>query len=279
MNRNIASHNPAIRQDMANLITRVPEPTMSGPSPFLLIAHHGPQTLPPNNDGLPFTRHPHRGFETVTFIRHGALMHEDSRTGSRVVHAGGVQWMTAGSGVTHNESAPLELRRDGGYLEVLQLWVNLPSRLKGVAPNYVGLEASDIPNVSMDAGRVSVHVVAGRFGDTEGAMQSLTDTTMLTIEFNAGGMVTLPATVGRSIFLYVVEGTISIGGQTIEQHTRIEFDQGGDEITLGATDNAYVIYGHAPLIDEPVAARGPFVITTYEEVVEAVRDFQDGLYN
>ena len=109
MERNIISQNAAIRQDMAQLITRVPQPTLSGPSPFLLIAHHGPQTLPPNNQGLPFSRHPHRGFETVTFVRRGSLVHEDSHSGEQIVHAGGVQWMTAGSGVVHNESVPREL--------------------------------------------------------------------------------------------------------------------------------------------------------------------------
>ncbi|MFC7518807.1 pirin-like C-terminal cupin domain-containing protein [Herbaspirillum sp. GCM10030257] len=125
---------------------------------------------------------------------------------------------------------------------------------------------------------MTVHVVAGQFGDTTGAMQSLTDATMQAIDLKAGGSVTLPAPAGRAVFLYVVEGTVDIGDEKVEQYTRVEFDQSGDEITLTATDTAHVIYGHAPLIEEPVTARGPFVMTTHEEVVQAARDFQAGRF-
>ncbi len=277
--RGIVRLNSALRRDMDDLITRVPEPTLSGPSPFLLIVQHGPQTLPPKNHGLPFAPHPHRGFETVTFIRHGALLHEDSRSGARVVHAGGVQWMTAGSGIVHNEAAPPELRRDGGQLELVQLWLNLPSRLKASPPRYVGLEASDIPSISTDSGRATVNVIAGRFGDTVGAIHSLTDATILTVDLKAGGSITLPAPVGRAVLLYVVEGAIATDGKSVEQFTRVEFDESGERVMIKALRDAHLVYGHAPVIEEPVAAQGPFVMTTQEELAQAARDYEAGRFN
>ena len=138
---------PAHRDDIGDLITRrpVPGPGLDQVDPFLFLNHHGPQTYPPNNAGLPFGPHPHRGFETVTFILDGELAHNDSGGGESIIKAGGIQWMTAGSGLIHAELSPADFKRDGGPMEILQLWVNLPSRLKMTRPAYVGLQAADIP--------------------------------------------------------------------------------------------------------------------------------------
>ena len=255
--RTIVNKGVARREDNHDLITRIPPVTMSGPTPFLLIVHHGPQVYPPNNHGLPFAPHPHRGFETITFVRTGALLHEDSRSSPRIVHGGGVQWMTAGSGIVHNESAPPAFRKDGGPLEVLQLWLNLPSALKDAPPHYV---------------------VAGRFEDTMAPIRSLTDATMLVVDLAPGGTVVLPAPEGRSLFLYVIEGDVIIGGERVEQYSRVMFGDMGDRVTVTSTDGGTIIYGHAPPINESVAARGPFVMTTATELVQAARDYQAGLF-
>src|SRR3569833_2338425 len=138
----IALH-PAQRDDIADLVTRrpVPGPELAQLDPFLFLNHHGPQTYGPDNRGLPFGPHPHRGFETVTFIVEGSLAHRDTGGHESVIDAGGVQWMTAGRGLVHAELSPESFKRTGGPLEILQLWVNLPSRLKMTAPVYTGLEA------------------------------------------------------------------------------------------------------------------------------------------
>jgi redox-sensitive bicupin YhaK (pirin superfamily) len=122
---------PTHRDDIADLVTRrpLPGPRISQADPFLFLNHHGPQVYPPHNGGLPFGPHPHRGFETVTFILAGELMHADSGGHQSVIGAGGVQWMTAGSGLVHAELSPDGFKRAGGPLEILQLWVNLPARL------------------------------------------------------------------------------------------------------------------------------------------------------
>ena len=140
--KTIKRRHPAVRDDIADLTTRRPVPgaSIEQVDPFLFLNHHGPQTYRPNNAGLPFGLHPHRGFETVTFILAGSLAHHDTGGHSSIIAAGGVQWMTAGSGLVHAEISPEEFKRVGGPLEILQLWVNLPPRLKMTAPRYIGLQ-------------------------------------------------------------------------------------------------------------------------------------------
>ena len=147
--RTIARLHAAYRDDIGDLSTRrpLPGPAIDQLDPFLFLNHHGPQTYRPGNRGLPFGPHPHRGFETVTFILEGQLSHLDSGGHESVIDAGGVQWMTAGSGLVHAELSPEAFKRSGGPLEILQLWVNLPSRLKMTKPHYVGLQAPDIPKI------------------------------------------------------------------------------------------------------------------------------------
>ena len=148
MERRIIAIHSATRDDIGDLVTRrpLPGPGLEQVDPFLFLNHHGPQTYPPNNRGLPFGPHPHRGFETVTFIIEGSLAHRDTGGHESVIEAGGVQWMTAGSGLVHAELSPDSFRRAGGPLDILQLWVNLPARLKMVAPAYRGLQADESRN-------------------------------------------------------------------------------------------------------------------------------------
>src|SRR5665213_1362020 len=145
--RAVERRHAARRDDIGDLITRrpVPAPGFERLGAFLFLNHHGPQHYGPHNDGLPFGPHPHRGFETVTFMLQGELAHRDSAGHDSVIHAGAVQWMTAGSGLIHEEISPLNFKRDGGPLEILQLWVNLPARLKMTPPRYIGLQREAIP--------------------------------------------------------------------------------------------------------------------------------------
>src|ERR1700755_2586884 len=140
----VVNLHPAYRDDIGDLMTRrpIPAPGLDHLGAFLFLNHHGPQTYAPGNDGLPFGPHPHRGFETVTFILDGKLAHRDSAGHESIINAGGVQWMTAGSGLVHSEVSPESFREAGGPLELLQLWVNLPARLKMTAPRYIGRQQS-----------------------------------------------------------------------------------------------------------------------------------------
>ena len=170
--RTVAEQHPAYRDDIADLTTRrpLPGPGVEQIDPFLFLNHHGPQVYGPGNAGLPFGPHPHRGFETVTFIVEGTLAHHDTGGHESVIEAGGVQWMTAGSGLIHAEISPPSFRKTGGPLEILQLWVNLPSRLKMTAPRYTGVQADQIPVVpiagSPIAGvRAKLNLISGSFED------------------------------------------------------------------------------------------------------------------
>ena len=275
----LRSHASA-RDDIGDLVTRRPLPGagIEQLDPFLFLNHHGPQVYPPHNRGLPFGPHPHRGFETVTFILQGELTHKDTGGHESVIHAGGVQWMTAGSGLVHAEVSSDAFKERGGPLEILQLWVNLPPQLKMSAPRYVGLQAADIPAVRARAGRVTVHLISGHWDGHEGAMKSLTGVFMSVVEMHAGARVTFPDLAGRSVFLYVVEGSIRIGGAEVLEHRLAELSPEGDSVQIEASADAKLLFGHADPIGAPVVSYGPFVMNTREEITQAVRDYQAGKF-
>src|SRR3954465_8862077 len=189
--RKIKAVHKAVYEPIADLITFRAMPTedfsMNQVDPFILLNHHGYQEYKPKNHGLPFGPHPHRGFETVTFILEGDLTHKDSSGASNVIKAGGVQWMTAGRGLVHAEISSEEFKAKGGPLEILQLWINLPAKYKMTEPKYVGLQANDIPVVNYDNGKVSAHILSGTWDGTKGPFEPLTDIHLSFIYFQEGG--------------------------------------------------------------------------------------------
>ncbi len=270
---------PAVRDDIGDLVTRRPVPgrAIDHVGAFLFLNHHGPQVYPPNNRGLPFGPHPHRGFETVTFILTGELAHRDSAGHESVIDEGGVQWMTAGSGLIHEEVSPERFKKTGGPLEILQLWVNLPSHLKMTKPRYIGLQRPDIPVVAVDD-KVKVHLISGYYGGRVGPVPSLTGVFMTTCEMKAGGRVAFGGLENRDVFLYAARGHVSVNGSPLQAWNLAELGS-GDSITIEATADALIVFGHAAPIDEPIVAHGPFVMNTVEEIHAAYRDYQSGKFN
>ena len=281
MTRTIARQHPSYRDDIADLVTRRPLPgqKVSQVDPFLFLNHHGPQTYRPGNNGLPFGPHPHRGFETVTFILDGSLAHHDTGGHESIIEAGGVQWMTAGSGLVHAELSPAQFKRDGGDMEILQLWVNLPATLKMTEPRYTGVQADGIPHVSVADGEGMLHLVSGEFGGQQGPVDSLTGVFMSWVELKEGASVTLPAPVARNIFFYMVSGTAEVAGTEIKEWYLAEFNGDGDAVTVTAKSDCRFLFGHADPIGEPVVAHGPFVMNTHQEINEAIRDYQAGKFD
>jgi len=279
-NRTVKAMHAAARDDIGDLVTRRPLPGPGLPQldPFLFLNHHGPQAYPPGNRGLPFGPHPHRGFETVTFILDGSLAHHDSGGHASIIAAGGVQWMTAGSGLVHAEVSPEAFMRSGGALEILQLWLNLPARLKMTPPTYTGLQRDDIPALPRDEGRVTVHLIAGDIEGEAGPFRSLTGVFMSSLDFAAGGRVELPAPAGRSVFLYVVRGDFRIAGAAAGAFRLVELNADGDAVEIEAATGGTILFGHADPIGEPVVAHGPFVMNTREEIQQAIRDYQAGRF-
>lgn len=278
--RSVLALHPAIRDDIADLVTRrpVPGPGIDRIGAFLFLNHHGPQVYPRDNAGLPFGPHPHRGFETVTFILDGELAHHDTAGHESIIEKGGVQWMTAGSGLVHSEVSPASFRRSGGGLELLQLWINLPARLKMSPPRYVGVQKDQIVAVPAPDDRVTVNLVSGSWHGLEGPIASLTSVFMATIDAKAGGRIEFDQLLGRDVFLYVVRGNVSVAGKIVPAFNLAELDK-GDKVKIEALSNSLIVFGHADPIDEPVISQGPFVMNTQAEIAQAFADYQAGKFN
>jgi hypothetical protein len=279
--RTVKLLHPALRDDIGDLTTRrpLPGPGLDQVDPFLFLNHHGPQVYPPNNRGLPFGPHPHRGFETVTFILDGELAHLDSGGHESVIRADGVQWMTAGRGLVHAEISPDSFKRQGGALEILQLWVNLPARLKMTTPAYTGLQRADIPAIAADAGRVQVDLISGEWDGQQGPIHSATGIAMTVLRFEAGGALSPAVPPAHNVFLYVVRGEVAVSGRQVPSGNLVTLNQDGDAVEMVAgTQGALVLFGHAMPFDEAVVAHGPFVMNTAQEIQQAVRDYQRGLF-
>ena len=278
--RTIQAIHPAVREDIGDLVTYRVLPTrhVEMIDPFLFLNHHGPQVYPAPNRGLPFGPHPHRGFETVTFIFDGDIAHRDSGGHESVIGPGGIQWMTAGRGLVHEEVSSEDFKRRGGPLEILQLWLNLPARLKMTDPAYVGLQADAIPVIEEDGGRVRIHLASGRWKEQEGPVKPLTDTAVMTITLAPGAQLPLRIAAGRSIFLYVVRGEVEVNGSRLAARQLPEFGSDGDELHIRTQQQALLLMCHAPPLREPVVAHGPFVMNTRDEIVEAIRDYQAGKF-
>ncbi len=280
--RSVHRLHPAMRDDIGDLITQRPLPgrLVDQIDPFLFLNHHGPQTYPPHNRGLPFGPHPHRGFETVTFILEGMLAHRDNAGHESVIHAGGVQWMTAGRGIVHAEVSPREFLERGGPIEILQLWVNLPSRLKMSEPAYTGLQRANIPALAVDEGKVLLNLIAGEWEGSTGPVRSLTGVFMSTLEMRAGGSIHFGGLEGRNVFLYVARGVVQVGNHAdlVSPMHLVELDETGDTVEIRASQDALVVFGHAEPIREPVVSHGPFVMTTREEIAQAIDDYQAGRF-
>jgi len=248
-----------------------PTATLSQVDPFLLLDHFGPIELGPGEaQGAP--DHPHRGFETVSYMLEGTMEHEDSAGHAGRIGPGDVQWMTAGSGVIHSET-PLEaLRRDGGRMHGFQVWVNLPAKDKMIAPRYQEFSAEQIPEVHYDDG-VAVRVIAGRVDRVEGAVNTRTPVTYLHVTLPPGTRFETSVPKSQNAMVYGISGD---GADELQL-----FAHDG-EIVAVANDNEretreVLVLAGEPL-NEPVARYGPFVMTTKAQIGEAIEDFQSGRF-
>lgn len=244
--------------------------------PFLLLDDFRNDRPQDYLAGFPW--HPHRGIETITYVLNGTVEHGDSLGNRGTLGAGDVQWMTAGRGIVHAELSPDEFKRRGGAMEILQLWVNLPARLKFTVPAYTGLQREAIPAIPSPDGRATVNLIAGEWSGRVGPIASLTGVFMSTVELQPGGRVTFGDAGGRNVFLYVVRGSIDIGGAKAPQHHLAELSDAGDEVEIASAQGAVLLFGHADPIGEPVVAHGPFVMNTREEIVQAIRDYEAGRF-
>jgi redox-sensitive bicupin YhaK (pirin superfamily) len=186
--------------------------------------------------------------------------------------------MTAGSGLIHAEVSSSRFKKEGGPLEILQLWVNLPAKDKMTAPRYIGLQRDKIPTVTLDEGRAMVHAVSGSWAGTAGAVQPLADVQLAWLDLRAGARLTLPIAAARNIFFYVVRGHLQVNGTDTQALQLVEFNHDGDELAVEATTDAVLLLGHALPFNEPIVSYGPFVMNSEAEIQQAYRDYQRGAF-
>jgi hypothetical protein len=249
------------------------------PSPFLLLDYAGPAQFAPAARPRGVDFHPHRGFETVTIVYQGEIEHRDSAGNSGRVGPGDVQWMTAASGVLHEEKHSLEFTRKGGTLEMIQLWVNLPARFKRTPPRYQTLLDAQIPTVELPNGGGSLRVIAGDFAGAHGPARTFTPIQLWDLRLRAGERVELPVPDGHTAALLVLKGIASLDDSTRARHAEIAlFDPSGGNIAVRAQEDlSALVLGGEP-IPEPIAGYGPFVMNTEEEIEQAIRDYQAGRF-
>jgi redox-sensitive bicupin YhaK (pirin superfamily) len=278
--RTIKRIHQAVYSPIADLVTyrALPTPSVEYIDPFLFLNHHGPQVYAPNNNGLPFGPHPHRGMETVTFILTGDIAHKDSSGHESVIKAGGIQWMRAGRGLIHAEISSDEFKQQGGDLEILQLWVNLPASLKMAEPFYIGKQQEEIPILQFDEGKVTANLISGQWKEVNGAFESSTGIFLSTIQFKAGSEIEVSIPAEHNIFFYVISGEINVNGTAVRSLHLAEFNNDGDTLTISAKSDSTLLLGHAMPFNEPVVSQGPFVMNTQQEIMQAYQDYRMGKF-
>lgn len=278
MKKGIKNIHQAVYAPIDDLITyrAIPTRSIDYLDPFLFLNHHGPQIYGPNNDGLPFGPHPHRGFETLTFVLKGDIAHLDSSGGESVISEGGVQWMTAGSGLVHSEISSDEFKKNGGEIEVLQLWMNLSKKFKMVKPSYIGLSQEEITHFDADHGKVKIDLISGEWDGHKGPIDSLTELTMCSIRMEKGSNLSIPVPAGNEVLFYVVKGNLIVNDKEVEKLQMVQFELQTGEILVEATSDAYIIFGHGKPFNEPMVSQGPFVMNTEEEILQAYQDYRSG---
>ncbi|MBL8072744.1 MAG: pirin family protein [Nitrospira sp.] len=246
-------------------------------SPFLLLDYAGPEHFAPTDQPRGVGEHPHRGFETVTIVYDGVVAHRDSTGSGGVIGPGDVQWMTAASGIVHEEMHEKEWAKQGGSFHAVQLWVNLPSTHKMSSPGYQTLLGQTIPTVELAGGTGYLRVIAGEFRGTKGPATTFTPVHLYDVRLKAGSTVEITAPSSFNTGIFVLQGEISINQSgPVKEAELARLDQAGERITIvAAADTSLLVLAGEP-INEPVARYGPFVMNTKAELVQAVNDYQAG---
>jgi len=246
-------------------------------SPFIMLDYAGPTFYPATDTPRGVGEHPHRGFETVTIVYQGIVAHRDSAGNSGVIGPGDVQWMTAASGIVHEELHEKEWAKRGGTLQAIQLWVNLPKASKMSTPGYQTIVNDQIPVVQLDGGAGSLRVIAGSVGGAKGPAKTFTPIELYDLRLRAGHSMPLQISNGYNVGLLILSGQASVeGSHRLTEAELAVFVSTGEPMTIIAEEDATILVMAGEAIDEPVARYGPFVMNTKAELVQAVNDYQGG---
>lgn len=248
-------------------------------SPFLLLDYAGPAKFEPATQPRGVGQHPHRGFETVTIVYDGEVAHRDSTGEGGRIGPGDVQWMTAASGILHEEFHSEDFTRNGGMLEMVQLWVNLPARDKMGAPGYQTLLNADIPVVELPDGAGRARIIAGELDGRRGPARTHTPIDVWDVRLVAGGRARFPIAEGRTLAVVVLRGTVLVNGETVVREAQFaQMSRDGRDVEIEANGDATLLILSGEPIDEPVVGYGPFVMNSQDEIRQAIDDFNSGRF-
>ncbi|WP_286763709.1 MULTISPECIES: pirin family protein [Rhodopirellula] len=244
--------------------------------PFLLLDYAGPHDFAPDEAKRGVGEHPHRGFETVTILYQGELEHRDSSGSRGAIGPGDVQWMTAASGVVHEEFHSRRFANEGGTLEMVQLWVNLRSTDKTAPPKYQDLRDDQFPRVVLPDDAGTVRVIAGQFGDAEGPASTFSPINLWDVQLTGKAATTLTVPSGHTCVVIVQRGKVQVNESSIQAVELALLERSGDAVVLEAKSESRVLLMTGEPLGEPVVGQGPFVMNTREEIRAAIADYQAG---
>ncbi len=248
-------------------------------SPFIMMDYNSKFHFPPSKQPKGVGVHPHRGFETVTLAYKGKVAHHDSAGNSGVIGEGDVQWMTAASGILHKEYHEEEFSKTGGEFQMVQLWVNLPAKDKMSKPKYQGLTHAEINTVELPDHAGTVEVVAGQYQHVKGAASTFTPVHLQNAKLNSGGKASFTFPAHYNTALLIIEGSIKVNEtETVDTDHFVLFENEGENFSIEALEKSIVLVLSGEPINEPIAAQGPFVMNTREELRQAVEDFNRGKF-
>lgn len=247
-------------------------------SPFLLLDHAGPMMFQPSSNKRGVGVHPHRGFETVTLVYQGGVAHRDSSGQGGTIGPGDVQWMTAGSGILHEEYHSDEFAKTGGQMEMVQLWVNLPTSHKMTAPKYQAITAEQIPQFSILEGKGHIRLIAGELFNQKGPADTHTPMMVLDMSLTSGSKYLLPVAQAWSGIVMLRKGQANVNGQLVTEGQTMILSHEGQDIEIESPDTSELVILTGKPLGEPILGHGPFVMNTQAEIETAIKDFQQGKF-
>jgi hypothetical protein len=248
-------------------------------SPFLMLDFAGPKQFPATTERKGVGSHPHRGFETVTFVYEGEVEHKDSTGQGGVIGSGEVQWMTAGAGILHEEFHSAAFARAGGVLQMIQLWVNLPAKDKMTPPGYQPILRQQIPELALADGAGTARVIAGSFGGQAGPARTFTPMQVVDLKLKKGAALTIPVPAGWSAGLVVLHGAVQAqDGAVATDAQMLMYEHAGQDIAVQVLEDTVALLLCGEPIEEPISGHGPFVMNTKAEIVQAIEDFNSGRF-
>ena len=270
---------PFVNMGAIKLRQPLPIEGIENADPFLLLHHYGPYAISEFNNPFDLGPHPHRGFEPITLLFKGEQFHRDFLGNEMVVKAGGVQWTTAGRGIIHAEAPTKEFVKKRGDLEGIQLWLNLPAKDKMMSANYQHLEDEQIPKLFSEDKKVQLNIVAGNQSTKSGLIKTQTEVNIFTSIAQENGEMSIDIPENHQSLIYLLEGEILVNDTEIlkkGEHQMITFHQDGNSIKFKAKSQSTILILSGAPINEKVTQYGPFVMNTQTEILEAMRDYNEG---